>query len=102
MNYAVIEINGSQLWVEKGRFYDVNKINCDIGSVIQLRRVLLINTLTDTLLGYPYVVGTCVVAIILKHFKESKIIVYKMKPKKKMRRKFGFRKEITRILIKKI
>jgi large subunit ribosomal protein L21 len=99
MNYAIVEISGKQMWVEKGKFYDINKVNMDIGSKIQLNRILLINKDNQILLGSPYIENTYVTVTILKHFKGSKIIIYKMKPKKKMQRKYGFRKNMTRILI---
>jgi large subunit ribosomal protein L21 len=40
-----------------------------------------------------------VTATVLKQFNGVKFLVYKMKPKKKMRRKNGFRNKLTRILI---
>jgi large subunit ribosomal protein L21 len=99
MNYAIVEINGKQIWVEKGKFYDINRINSGIGSTIKLCRVLLIKTLNATNLGHPDIYKKYIIATILKHLKGPKIIIYKMKPKKKMKHKFGFRKKITRILI---
>jgi large subunit ribosomal protein L21 len=103
--YAIVEISGKQHWIEKGKFYDINKIDTEVGSKIQLNRVLLLrkhNTDTNTdesFLGAPYLENTKVTATILKHFKGSKIVVYKMKPKKKMQKKIGFRRETTRIII---
>jgi large subunit ribosomal protein L21 len=40
-----------------------------------------------------------ITATVLKQFSGVKFLVYKMKPKKKMRRKQGFRNKLTRILI---
>ena len=34
MNYAIAEISGKQIWVEKGKFYDINKIKLEVGSKI--------------------------------------------------------------------
>jgi large subunit ribosomal protein L21 len=36
---------------------------------------------------------------VLRHFRGRKVIVYKMKPKKKTRKKRGHRQEITRLMI---
>ena len=102
MNYAIAEISGKQIWVEKGKFYDINKIKLEVGSKITLNRILLVNEKNNIFLGKPYLENKKVTATILKHFKGTKFVVYKMKPKKKMRRKQGFRKEITRIIIDKI
>mgnify|MGYP002047584697 CR=1 FL=1 len=27
MDYAIVEMSGKQIWIEKGKFYDINKIN---------------------------------------------------------------------------
>jgi large subunit ribosomal protein L21 len=102
MNYAIAEISGKQIWVEKGKCYDINKIKLEVGSKITLNRILLINEKNNISLGKPYLEKKKVTATILQHFKGTKFVVYKMKPKKKMRRKQGFRKEITRIIIDKI
>ena len=83
MNSAIIELSGKQIWVEKGKFYDVNKINSSIGSRIKLYRILFISIDNKINLGQPYINKKYITCTILKHFNSSKIIVYKMKPKKK-------------------
>ena len=54
MNYAIVEISGKQIWVEKGKFYDINKIKLEVGSKITLNRILLINEKNNISLGKPY------------------------------------------------
>jgi large subunit ribosomal protein L21 len=39
---------------------------------------------------------------VLRHLRGRKIIVYKMRPKKKTRKKQGHRQEITRLMIESI
>ena len=99
MDYAIVELSGKQIWIEKGKFYDINKINSTVGSKISLNRMLLLSKNNELSLGYPYLDNKQAMATVLRHFKGTKFVVYKMKPKKKMRRKQGFRKEITRIII---
>ena len=99
MNYAIVEIGGRQIWAEKGRFYDINKIDTEIGSKINLNCVLFLNKDNDIKFGSPYMEYKNVTATVLKQFSGVKFLVYKMKPKKKMRRKQGFRNKLTRILI---
>ena len=41
-------------------------------------------------------------ATIIKHLRGQKLIVYKMRPKKKTRKKQGHRQDLTRIFIEKI
>ena len=38
----------------------------------------------------------------MRHFRGRKVLVYKMKPKKKTRKKRGHRQEITRLMINSI
>jgi len=45
------------------------------------------------------VAGATVQATVLRHLRGRKIIVYKMQPKKKTRKKQGHRQELTRIMI---
>merc|ERR1711865_677440 len=99
MNYAIVELGGKQIWIEEGKFYDVDKMNAFTGSTLKLNRVLLIHKQHKTHIGHPYVSQKPIKVSVLKHFNKPKIIIYKMKSKKKTRRKHGFRKSMTRILI---
>lgn len=99
MNYAIVEIGGKQVWVEPGKFYDINKIDAEVGSKITLNCVLFLNKDNDIQFGTPHLDYKNVTATVLKQFSGVKFLVYKMKPKKKMRRKKGFRNKLTRILI---
>ena len=95
--YSIVEINGRQLWVETGRIYTTNRLPLKPGSQVNLTRILLTNeALSDSnesklRLGKPYIkrgdTKTNVKVTILNHFQKKKVIVYKMKPKKKMQRK---------------
>jgi large subunit ribosomal protein L21 len=53
-------------------------------------------------LGKPYLDGVKIEATVLQHIKGPKLLVYKMKPKKKYRRKTGHRQQLTRLMIDKI
>ena len=102
MKYAIIEISGRQLWVENNKYYDVNRIPIELGNRIIFNRVLLINNNGNLNIGKPYLKNVRVEGKILKHLRDSKIIVYKMRSKKKTRKKTGHRQNLTRILIEKI
>ena len=67
-----------------------------------LENVLLINDGKDLKLGKPYVKDAKVEIKVLEHRRGPKIIVYKMRPKKKTRRKNGHRQELTRVLVQSI
>lgn len=102
MKYAVVEISGRQFWIEMGKYYDFNRIPTEFGKQITLNRVLLLNNEGDLLIGKPYVESVKVKGKILEHLRGKKMIVYKMRPKKKTRKKQGHRQELTRVLIEDI
>ncbi|MBW4655126.1 MAG: 50S ribosomal protein L21 [Kaiparowitsia implicata GSE-PSE-MK54-09C] len=99
MPYAIVETSGTQLRVEPGRFYDVNRLEADEDSTITLDRVLFIEDDGTVSIGQPLVEGATVEATVMRHLRGRKIIVYKMRPKKKTRKKQGHRQDLTRIMI---
>lgn len=102
MKYAIVEISGRQFWIERGKYYDFNRISTDLGKEITLNRVLLLNNDGNILVGQPYLESVQIKAKILEHLRGKKTIVYKMRPKKKTRKKQGHRQELTRVLIEDI
>jgi len=102
MEYAIIEASGRQFWAEPKKFIEFNRLILKIGSTILIKRILFMKNKTNTLLGQPYLNDVVVKGVISKHFLGPKIVVFKMKPKKKYRRKMGHRQKLTRLLINKI
>lgn len=99
MAYAIVETSGTQLRVEPGRFYDVNRLHVDEDESITLDKVLYVENDGDISVGQPFVEGATVEATIERHLRGRKVIVYKMQPKKKTRKKRGHRQELTRVMI---
>lgn len=102
MTYAIIETGGKQLRVEPGRFYDVELLPVEPEETITLESVLLVNHDGNVSIGQPFVTGATIEATVLQHRRDRKIIVYKMRPKKKTRKKRGHRQELTRLMINSI
>nr|AOM64594.1 ribosomal protein L21 [Riquetophycus sp.] len=102
MVYAIIETSGKQIWIEPGKFYDVNYINGEPGDMVKLYRVLLFKNEEQITIGKPCINSIYVKAQILKHFKGKKITVFKMKSKKSSKVKQGHRQKLTRLLVKEI
>nr|YP_009391568.1 ribosomal protein L21 [Laurenciella marilzae]ARW59712.1 ribosomal protein L21 [Laurenciella marilzae] len=102
MVYAVVELSGSQIVVEPGKFYDVNYVQAEPGDIIKLNRVLLLAQSKNFTFGSPCLSNVIVKAKILRHFKGKKLTVFKVKPKKNNRIKNGHRQKLTRILVEKI
>ncbi len=99
MTYAIIEICGKQLKVEAGRFYNIDRLHQDVDSELVIDKVLLVHHENDIHVGQPYVENASITGSILAHYRGKKVIVYKMKPKKKTRKKRGHRQELTRFMI---
>ena len=100
--YAIVEASGKQFWLQPDRYYDLDRCNAEVNDVLTIEKVLLINDGKDLKLGKPYVKDAKVEIKVLEHRRGPKIIVYKMRPKKKTRRKNGHRQELTRVLVQSI
>ncbi|MFM2310928.1 MAG: ribosomal protein [Cyanobacteriota bacterium] len=99
MTYAIVEIGGTQIVVEPGRFYDINLLAAEPESSYTIDKVLLVNNDNEVSVGRPYVAGATVEGTIMRHRRGKKVIVYKMQPKKKTRKKRGHRQELTRLMV---
>ena len=102
MAYAIIETGGKQLRVEPGRFYDVERLAVDEDASVIIDKVFFIDYDGESSVGQPFVEGATVEGTVLRHMRGRKIIVYKMRPKKKTRKKQGHRQELTRLMINSI
>tara|TARA_Y100001968_G_scaffold303756_1_gene318183 strand:+ start:438 stop:854 length:417 start_codon:yes stop_codon:yes gene_type:complete len=100
--YAIVEASGKQFWLQSNRYYDLDRCNAEVDDILTIDKVLLINDGKDLKLGKPYVKNAKVEIKVLEHRRGPKIIVYKMRPKKKTRRKNGHRQELTRVLVQSI
>ncbi|MFN5118623.1 MAG: 50S ribosomal protein L21 [Cyanobacteriota bacterium] len=100
--YAIVEASGQQFWLQPDRYLDLDRIAAEVDSTVTLENVLLVKDSSGTTLGQPYVKGAKVELKVLAHRRGPKILVYKMRPKKKTRRKNGHRQELTRVLVQSI
>ncbi|MFN6132764.1 MAG: 50S ribosomal protein L21 [Synechococcaceae cyanobacterium] len=97
--YAIVEASGQQFWLQPNRYVDIDRVDAQAGDTITLDNVLLVRNASGTTVGQPYVKGATVQLEVLAHRRGPKIIVYKMRPKKKTRRKNGHRQELTRVRV---
>ena len=100
--YAIAETSGQQFWFEVNRYYDIDRLNAKEKDKITLDKVLLLKDKDSITLGKPYVKDAKIELEVVSHKRDKKIIVYKMRPKKKTRRKMGHRQELTRVMVKSI
>ncbi|MDF5707799.1 MAG: 50S ribosomal protein L21 [Nostoc sp. S4] len=99
MTYAIIETGGKQVRVEPGRFYDIELLTAQPDEKVTIESVLFVQHDGEVTIGQPLVSGATVEGTVLRHLRGRKVLVYKMKPKKKTRKKRGHRQEITRLFI---
>ena len=100
--YAIAETSGQQFWFEVNRYYDIDRLNAKEKDKITLEKVLLLKDKNSITIGKPYIENAKIELEVISHKRDKKIIVYKMRPKKKTRRKMGHRQELTRVMVKSI
>ena len=100
--YAIIESGGKQYRVEPGAIVALERIPGDVGSQVELDRVLLISDGNTVQVGKPTLSGAKVISEIVAQTRGEKIDVFKFKKRKKYRRKTGHRQELTRVRIAEI
>lgn len=100
--YAVIENGGKQYKVSEGDVLRLEKMETEVGALVEDSNVLLVNDGKETKIGTPVVEGAKVTLKVTEHGRGEKIIVYKFKAKKNYRRKQGHRQPYTEVSVEKI
>ena len=100
--YAIVETGGKQYRVQQGEIVRVESIHEEPGKEVVLEKVLLFSNDTQITSGHPYIPGAVVTAEVLGHGRGDKIIVFKFKSKKNVRKKQGHRQNYTDIKIREI
>lgn len=96
--FAIIETGGKQYKVSEGDELFIEKLEVEAESEVVFDKVLMV----EGKVGTPYVEGATVKAIVEKHGKGKKIIVYKYKSKKNYHKKQGHRQPYTKVKIEAI
>src|SRR5712692_4150482 len=97
--FAVIKSGGRQYKVSVGQTFEVNRLPVEVGEQVQIKEVLLISDASNTMIGTPLVDNAMVLATATKHGRGEKLIVFKYKPKKRIRHRRGHRQELTILTI---
>ena len=97
--YAVIKTGGKQYRVQQGDVIYVEKMNSQAGDQVSFDEVLLVSNETETKIGAPVVAGAKVEGKVLGQVKAAKIIVFKYKAKKNIRKRQGHRQPYTKVEI---
>jgi len=100
--YAIVETGGKQYQVEEGRYVDVELLGEEQDAKVVFDKVVMIVNGKKSKVGQPYVEKATVEGTVIKIDRAKKIIVYKQRPKKGYRRKYGHRQSFARVMINKI
>lgn len=101
-SYAIIQTGGKQYQVKSGDVLDVEKLEAEVGTRVELTDVRLVSEDSVLSVGTPTVDGALVTAEVEDQFRGPKIIVFKYKNKTHYRKKNGHRQSYTRIRIQDI
>ena len=96
---AVIRTGGKQYYVGAGDILEVEKLAGDVGDTITLGDVLMIANDDDVTVGQPTVDDAAVTAKITGQYRGNKILVFRYRPKKRIRVRRGHRQYLTRLEI---
>jgi len=97
--FAVIKSGGRQYKVSVGQTLEVNRLPVEVGEQVHFNEVLLISDANITMVGTPLVDNATVLATATKQGRGEKLIVFRYKPKKRIRHRKGHRQELTILTI---
>ena len=100
--YAIVDIAGQQMKVEKGRKIFVNRLEGEKGASVDFTKVLLTDDNGSVKVGTPYIDGVTVKATVVDHVKADKVLVFKKRRRKGYQKLNGHRQCLTQILIEEI
>ena len=98
--YAVIKTGGKQYRVAKYQYLKIEKLDADVGSMVDFDEVLLIGgDGAELKVGTPLLDGVKVTAEVVEQTRGPKIVIFKKRRRKNFRRKTGHRQSITVVKI---
>jgi large subunit ribosomal protein L21 len=100
--YAVVKTGGKQYRVAPGDILEVEKLEGNVGDTVSLGEVLLVADGDAITVGQPTVAGAAVTAKITGQHRGKKIMVFRYRPKKRIRVRRGHRQYLTRLEIESI
>ena len=99
MKYAIIESGGKQYTAVEGDTIEVDLLNIEAGQQVTIEDVLLLVDGDNVSVGTPLIKGAQVKATVLGIEKGPKLVVFKYRPKKRIRVKTGHRQQYTQLKV---
>lgn len=100
--YAIIEAGGKQYRVAEGDVIRCDLVDSEVGSDVTFDKVVLAASGDDVSVGSPTLDGASVTGTVLRQAKDKKILVFRYKPKKRVRKLNGHRQPFAEVKITKI
>ncbi len=97
--YAIFEAKGKQWRAELDAMLRMPTLDAEPGDRVTFDHVLLAEREDEIIVGRPSLDGAAVAAEVIRHGRDDKIIVYKMKKRKGYRRKQGHRQGFTEVRV---
>ncbi|NCB48693.1 MAG: 50S ribosomal protein L21 [Clostridia bacterium] len=97
--YAIISTGGKQYKVTEGERIDVEKLNAQPDDTVNFDVLLFADEEGKIETGNPVLENVKCEAKVIEQRKEAKIVVFKYKAKKNVRKKKGHRQPYTRVKI---
>ncbi|WP_333022983.1 50S ribosomal protein L21 [Wolbachia endosymbiont of Pentidionis agamae] len=98
--FAVIKTGGKQYLIRKGSVLKVEKLDAEVGKVVELNKVICFQSALNEDLSISN--SAVVKAEVLEQRRDKKIIIFKKRRRKNYRRKNGHRQYITVLRINEI
>ncbi len=98
--HAVFKTGGKQYRAAPGDTIDVEKIEAEKGSTVDLDQVLMVSDGEDVKIGSPLLSGGVVKAEVVEHGRGDKVRIIKFRRRKHSMKRQGHRQYYTRLKIK--
>lgn len=95
--YAVVSVGGKQYKVSEGEVLDVERMNANVGDKVNLDVLMLVDG--EVVKAGKSAEKAEVVAEVVGHGKDAKILVFKYKAKKHTKKQQGHRQPFTTLKI---
>ena len=102
MSFAIFETGGKQYKASASKIIEIEKLDVEVGKIIQFKNVLLLNDSKTTEIGNPNVAGAIVEAKLLDNVKDRTVLIFHKRRRKHSRKMNGHRQKHSKIQITKI
>jgi len=97
--YAIIELNGAQVRVEKDGIFTVNRIGSKRSKTLKVKKVLFGKKGNKHFIGEPYVKDAFVECEILGEKRAKKVVAFKYRDRKSSKTTKGHRQDLTELKV---